>query len=697
MLIQMAARFALLAASAATLSASVAASAAPAFPGMQARTLSYVTSEVALLGNPPGLNSSAVRDLAAAAWTLLNPPPGAPPSNASTAIAMLERVFAAQQPSGIWPWTFDKQHLDNNAVQFVSLPILLCIVHKADALGADTIRRWLPQLELAAAASFAEGATPADEAQPFYTNIYTMRLVNLFLFAQVTGNSTVRAWADGALGAWTSLVDAAGVHEYLSPTYTAVSLVNLYSGAAAIADAAVAATLRRYLGFFLAFSAASFFGPAQGMGGPHSRDYDFLSGSAGMDWAAALTGIATAAGVPDMDVNCLALDPITNAHLFTLWVRNELSIPATALSLAAPPSGPDWRVVQSSYAPAAGAVNPTNGSDWTLFQSATATLGTSSLYYCAQDRMVLAQLPTHVPQVSVVADRFDAPYGLNRGGDCGHDGGKPTHMKATIAAVQDKGLALVMQDLTMALESTSNCGLYSSIAVNIVFPASAAGVDAVYMGAAATRVTNVAPGAPNISLAMGDNTVAVRAAGGIVAFRVPFADGLQGFSPRSVLKFDGPHGIARLAVYLYEGPAVSFPANPPPSRSVTLLAVGAASSDAEAAAFIAAFAALAVDNQPANTSDWRCAVSPPPLAAGALGQQPPGFGSTLSASMWVPIYKKILSRRVNGTDVHVPAPGALEIAASNGSARSFRPADFGPAATPTEPPAGTAAPPINIA
>lgn len=432
------------------------------------------------------------------------------------------------------------------------------------------------------------------------------------------------------------------------------------------------------------------------MGGPHSRDYDFLSGSAGMDWEAALTGISAAAGVQDMDANCLANDPITNAHLYTLWVRNELPMPAAALSLAVPPAGSDWRVAQSSYAPAVGAIDPTNGSDWTLYQSATATLGTSSLFYCAQDRMVLAQLPTHVPQVSVVADRFDAPYGVDRGGDCGHDDGKPTHMKATIAAVQDKGLALVMQDLTMALESTSGCGSYSSIAVNVVFPASAAGVDAVYTGAAATRVANTAPGAPNVSLAMGDNTVAVRAAGGIVAFRVPFADGLRGFSPRSVLKFDGPHGVARLAVYLYEGPAVSFPASPPPSRSVTLMAVGAASSDAEAAAFVAAFAALAVDNQPANASDWRCEVSPP-AAADYSGPLPPGFGSTLSASMWVPNYKRILSRRVNGSNVHVPAPGALEITASDGSVSSFRPADFGPAPAPTKPPAATATPPIKIA
>jgi len=61
--------------------------------------------------------------------------------------------------------------------------------------------RDLPRLERAAAASFAEGATPADEAQPDYTNIFSMRLVNLLLFAQVTGNATTRAQALEALSA----------------------------------------------------------------------------------------------------------------------------------------------------------------------------------------------------------------------------------------------------------------------------------------------------------------------------------------------------------------------------------------------------------------------------------------------------------------------------------------------------------------
>ena len=682
----------------AVLAAAAAAAAAPLYPNMQARTEAYVAAEVALLAEPARLNATAVRDLAAAAWALLNPPPGAPPlspGNASTAVAMLERVLAAQRRSGVWPWTFDGKHLDNNSVQFVSLPLLLSVVHRAAVIGAGTLQRWMPQLQLAAAAAYAEGATPSDEAQPFYTNIATMRAVDLQLFAQVTGNATVRGWADAALGAWTALVNAAGVHEYLSPTYSAVTCVNLAAGAGAVADAAVAATLRRYLGFMLAFAAASFHGPAQRMGGAHSRDYDFVAGAGGMDWVAALTGIAAAAGVSDMDANCQAQDPITNAHLFTLWGRGELpAAPPVALALAAPPTGDAWRVTQSTYAAAAGALGADNGTDWTLFQDAATSLGTSSLFYGGQDRMVLAQLPLRAPQVSVVADRWDAPWGAVRSGDCGRDAGKPTHMKATIASVQDRSLALVLQDLSPSLEPSSGCGAYASVAVNVIFPASVAGVDAVYVGASAARVANVSAGAPDVPLPMADNTVAVRGGGGIVAFRIPFADGLAGTAPRSALRFDGPAGLARLAVYLYEGPPTTFAASPPPSRSVTLMAVGRATTDADAAAFVRAFAALSLGNEPGDPTNWRVSLSPPPqqqqqqqqpAAGGAAAEghatpppppPPPGFASTLSASMDAPVRKLILARRVNGSDVHVAAPGALEVAASDGTRRSFRPADF---------------------
>ena len=232
------------------------------------------------------LGSTAVRDLAAAAWSLLSFSAPTAPSDINITLAanMIDACFAKQLPDGQFPWSFDESTAtDANSVQFTALPLLRTLVHYGDRFGA-TMQKWMPNVSMAAVASFAEGDGPRTEAQPYYTNIATMRLVNLHLFAQVTGNASLRTQADAATTAWTTLVDGAGLHEYASPTYSAVTIANLVGGAASVSDAAIAGTLRRYARYLIAYSAAVYWAPAQAVGGAHSRDYDFLFGSAGMDW-----------------------------------------------------------------------------------------------------------------------------------------------------------------------------------------------------------------------------------------------------------------------------------------------------------------------------------------------------------------------------------------------------------------------------
>lgn len=181
--------------------------AAPAWPPAQLVNLSlaYAAREIAHLRGGT-LRGSAVRDLAAAAWVTLalgnaSSPSGAPPASAvADARDALDAVFAAQLGDGRFPWAFgDATCLDNNSVQFTSLPVLLAVIRFGGALGAPALARWRPHLAGAAVASFAEGSTPAGEAQPFYTNIYSMRLANLLLFGDVLGNATVAAQGLAAL------------------------------------------------------------------------------------------------------------------------------------------------------------------------------------------------------------------------------------------------------------------------------------------------------------------------------------------------------------------------------------------------------------------------------------------------------------------------------------------------------------------
>ena len=365
-------------------------------------------------------------------------------------------------------------------------------------------------------------------------------------------------------------------------------------------------------------------------------------------------------------------------ELLVCYIRGDfasLGLSQALLQLAAAPTLPGaWRTTRFSFRSTAGTSLVTNGSDAFLFTSPVASLGVSSVYYGPQDKMVAAQLAVsplgtsprlsrRLAQVTLVQDAFDSPYGMVKSADAsGHV--KPSHLKATVAAVQDGALALVLNDLTMSIENSSHLGPFDSLAANVVFPAGA-GVDAIYTTQRG-RLANVSHGAPDVPLVLGEG-VAVRSAGGIVAFRVPFADGLQGFTPASALRFDGPPGTdaARLVVYLYRGPNVTFSNNPPPSRSVLIMGVGAAQSDAEAVTFLGDFVALSVTNESQNTSNWRVSLAPP--GANLHRAYPPGFSSTLSASMWVPQRKIILTRQVNGSDVHVPAGGVLELRRSDGT------------------------------
>ena len=106
------------------------------------------------------------------------------------------------------------------------------------------------------------------------------------------------------------------------------------------------------------------------------------------------------------------------------------------------------------------------------------------------------------------------------------------------------------------------------------------------------------------------------------------------------------------------------------------MAVGQANSDSTAAAFISTFDALHITNLAHNASNWRVQVAP--LAPGPKQSRvaAPGLASTLAASLYVPHYKKILTREVNGSSLAMPPPGALVLQWDSGKHATFTPANF---------------------
>lgn len=125
------------------------------YPRMTNYSLQFAARGVAIWKSG-SFGTYAIRDLTAAAWRLLNPAwtiDNTPPSqeNISTAIGMLDTVFSRQLPSGQWPWQFDQDNVtDNNAVQFVSMPLLRCFISAQHLLPADWIKGKMAKLELAA-------------------------------------------------------------------------------------------------------------------------------------------------------------------------------------------------------------------------------------------------------------------------------------------------------------------------------------------------------------------------------------------------------------------------------------------------------------------------------------------------------------------------------------------------------------------
>ena len=78
---------------------------------------------------------------------------------------------------------------------------------------------------------------------------------------------------------------------------------------------------------------------------------------------------------------------------------------------------------------------------------------------------------------------------------------KPTHLHPTVVSVQDGGVAVVLNDLTMAIESTSHGGPFTSLAANVLFPAGK-GIDGLFVNG--VRVENInSPGAPDIPVKLG--------------------------------------------------------------------------------------------------------------------------------------------------------------------------------------------------
>jgi hypothetical protein len=164
-------------------------------------------------------------------------------------------------------------------------------------------------------------------------------------------------------------------------------------------------------------------------------------------------------------------------------------------------------------------------------------LGCTSGDYNAQDKLFSVTFAgsADLPQISIVPDIFDAPYGLVKNPDrTGHM--KPTHLPLHAACVEQGGAAL----LTLDLDPSAVPADAKGFATNLILPATAG----IRVEGKPRKLS--APG--QISISDGA-TITVGGDDGVVALRLIHVDGLPEARPAVTLAADS-EGLAHHAIRL---------------------------------------------------------------------------------------------------------------------------------------------------
>jgi hypothetical protein len=547
------------------------------------------------LGTPP---EPEIRHLADAAFSVL-----ALGEDPKTAEAWLRLALTYQNMDPSSPdygkviWKVGHPEIqDNNSIEFTISSMAPAVLRYGDKLSPAFRQELIPHLK-AAIVAIRNHQVPVT-----YTNIYLMKLANLMMLGRIVNDPTAIADGRTNLDTWLAFTSTNGITEYDSPVYSTVHLMCLDYVYLEAPDAATKAKARAALDFVWSDLAANYFPGRDSLGGPHSRCYDFLYQTGSLQHFYFLAGLAPAL----VDKAWLG-----GAWLNTPWPGDYMPS-QSILDLAAIPE----RIVQQRF-------GADTGRDRYNYITPDFDIGSTSSYYGPQDMPVSAEFAStkKLPVVGIVADPFDAPFGLTRTADkTGHL--KPKHLKVNISSVQEKGTILALYDLSPELPHNRT----NSIATNVILPVNA---DGIYFNG-----SKLDPKKPFDLPADAKSVVCLREGNAALAVRVFAADGIGGSPAQFALKYDGnAQGAARLVAYHYKGKPARQ--SQPTVRAGVFLHMEHCASDADFAAFMARAQSVNIEEQ--NTpSEWSASVD--------FG------GAQLSAGMNLPS-GGIAFRKVNGQEV----------------------------------------------
>ncbi|HUB23955.1 MAG TPA: hypothetical protein VL992_00900 [Tepidisphaeraceae bacterium] len=398
---------------------------------------------------------------------------------------------------------------DLNAIDFNTLGLGPILLRYGDRLSPEFKADFAPHLSAALAGLHNHLVNVS------YTNIWLMNCVCQMLLGQAAHDDRAVAEAEHRLDQWIAYTRENGIHEFNSPTYYGVDINELTVGYRYAASPADRQKFKTILDYFWTNIAANFFPAAGRLTGPYSRDYDFLSATGDLDgWFAGFGWI------PMDQSNSFGLDGV--------FVLDDLRDggyrpPQNIVDLAN--SGP--RQIAAVYDD-----DPNHGI-WNWIGPAVA-IGSTTGNYCEQDKLFSATFagPRSTPQISLVVDGKDDPYGLYRVRDkTNHP--KAVHLASNLACVQDGSTVL----LTSNIDPTRRPDYATSLSTNFLLPADATiAVDGKPMGSDAYPLN-------------ADSVITVAYGGATVSIRLLAAEPVDGVAPTWSFVAD-KEGLAHHAVRL---------------------------------------------------------------------------------------------------------------------------------------------------
>ncbi len=444
----------------------------------------------------------------------------------SVAEALILKAFKTQEMNsgslryGLVPWQVGHPEIvDSNAIEFSTQGIGPLWVEFGSKLSPEFKESMLTHIK-AAFEALRKHDIPVS-----YTNMFLMKAVNLILMGEAVKDAAAASDGYALLDQWMEYTKVCGIHEFDSPTYYGVDLNSLNMGYRYAASPEERVKFKAALDFFWTEIAVNVLPKREQLVGAHSRDYDFVRGTGGLDAYLFVEGLRRDHTTErlDLEKTYLLLNGDDRGYHPSTEIRKLASIPE--------------RVVRQRW-------DTAPEKDRYSYITPYFSVGGANGTYGPQDKVTAIDYasPKALPSVSIVTDSTDQPYGKNRFNDKqGHP--KPVHVASNPTIIQEKGVQLVLLDIDASKSTPSE-----SLATNVLLPLE---VDSLQIGGEGIDPAN--PSSRPISL---ETLTTIREGTAGTVIRILRMDACGTEVPSIQIRTDKTglkSGAARLTIYHHKG------------------------------------------------------------------------------------------------------------------------------------------------